>query len=203
MRLYYSKGACSLACRIIINELNIDCSYTSVNLRTKKTETEEDFLEINPKGAVPVLITNNNEVLTENTVIQQYLADTYKALQLLPEVGNLKRYRVLEWLNFISTELHKGMGILFNPILPQSIKEEYFYPIIYKKLAYVNQELTSKTYLLEDHFTLPDSYLFVILLWCRGFKLDMEEYPQLQRYFDDLKNYPAVAKSLQEEHITI
>src|SRR5437870_2266196 len=113
MKLYYSKGACSLAVRILINELNISCKYEAVNLKTKETETGKNFYEINPKGAVPTLILENNNVLTENAVIHQYLADQQKAHHLLPNLNDFKRYQVLEWLNFIATELHKGFSPLF------------------------------------------------------------------------------------------
>src|SRR5690349_19217638 len=122
MKLYYSKGACSLAVRIIINEIGLQSEYEAVDLKTKKTATGQDFLKINPKGSVPVIQTDEKQILTENAVIQQYLADTNKATQLLPALGNFERYRVLEWLNFISTELHKGFSPLFNPNVPNELK---------------------------------------------------------------------------------
>src|SRR5688572_12009519 len=113
MKLYYSKGACSLAVRIILHEIGAACEFEAVDLATKKTETGMDFLKINPKGAVPTLILDDKAILTENAVIQQYLAEKYHATQLLPPLGDMKRYRVLEWLNFISTDLHKSCGPLF------------------------------------------------------------------------------------------
>lgn len=122
MKLYYTQAACSLAVRITINEIGLKCDYESVDLKAKKTEKGEDFLKINPKGAVPVLKTNDGEILTENAVILQYLADTNSATKLLPGTGDFKRYRILEWLNYITTELHKTIGALFNPELPQKLK---------------------------------------------------------------------------------
>ena len=117
MRLYYSKGACSLAVRIIINEIGTKCEYEAVDLKSKKTETGQDFLTINPKGAVPTLLTENNEILTEALVIQVYLADQFKNHQLLAPLGDFKRYRTMEWLNYVATELHKGVGILSHSIV--------------------------------------------------------------------------------------
>src|SRR3990167_6389729 len=128
MKLYYTKGACSLVVRIIINELNINTEFESVNLSTKKTTTGRNFLEINPKGAVPTLEINPKEILTENAVILQYLADNAKATQLLPAIGDFNRYRVLEWLNYVATDLHKGIGILFNPAVTSELRDQLFMP---------------------------------------------------------------------------
>src|ERR1700722_11200544 len=136
MKLYYTKGACSLVSRIIINELKQRCNYISVDLHTEKTEDEKDFLKINPKGAVPTLITDNNEVLTENAVIIQYLADQNNATTLLPKIPDFQRYRVLEWVNFAATDLHKNLGILFNPSITSEMKDTIFFPLILKKLKY-------------------------------------------------------------------
>jgi glutathione S-transferase len=165
MKLYYAKGACSLAVRIVINEIELSCQYESVDLKTKQTETSADFLKINPKGSVPVLVTNEQEVLTENLVIQQYLADTYHAYQLLPKLNDFNRYRTLEWLNYVATELHKGFSPLFNPEMPQEVKDKIVIPVLDKKFAYLNHHLQEHAYLMGKEFTLPDSYLFVVLRW--------------------------------------
>src|ERR1700733_14368076 len=113
MKLYYSKGACSFVSRIIINELGQTCEYISVDLKTHKIGSGLDYYQINPKGGVPVLEMNSGEILTENAVILQYLAESANNTVLLPKSGDLNRYRVLEWLNFVATDLHKGIGILF------------------------------------------------------------------------------------------
>jgi glutathione S-transferase len=198
MKLYYSKGACSLAVRIILNELAIPCDYEAVDLKTKKTETGLDYFTINFKGAVPVLVLDNQEVLTENSIIQQYLADQYKATQLLPPVGDFKRYRVLEWLNFVSSDLHKGFGPLFNANVSEAMKEEIFKPILKNKFNFVEKRLANNKFLLGDHFTLPDGYLFVVLRWAQHFKI-LSTFPHLSRYFSDLQKRPSVQKSLKEE----
>lgn len=199
MKLYYSKGACSLVVRIILNELNIPCEYESVDLKTKKTESGADFLKINSKGAVPVLAVDSHEIITENTVILQYLADQTKAIHLLPEVGNFQRYRVLEWLNYITTELHKSFGPLFNPSVPQEMKEQFFIPLLQSKFNYVNIRLENHSFLLEDHFTLPDAYLFVMLLWATHFKFDLNQWGNIARFFQALNQRPSIQKSLAQE----
>lgn len=199
MKLYYSKGACSLAIRIVIHYLGINCEYEAVDLKWKKTEHGQDFLTINQKGSVPVLVLDNSEVLTENLVIQVYLAEHYKNTQLLPEVGNMKRYRVLEWLNFISTDLHKGCGPLFLPNLSEDIKESVFRPALKKKLQYVNELLNGKPFLLGNNFTLPDSYLFVILTWMPHLGIDYQDCENLVRYFQELQQFPAIKEAVKEE----
>src|SRR4051812_37927801 len=113
MKLYFSKGACSLAVRIAINEIGLACDYEAVTLKTHETESGKNYYDINPKGAVPALLLNDGQVLTENNVIQQYVADNFdKDAALLPKSG-LERYRVLEWLNYICVDLHKGCSPLF------------------------------------------------------------------------------------------
>lgn len=198
MKLFYSKGACSLAVRILLNELNVECQFERVDLKTKKTETSRDFLEINPKGSVPVLELEEGQFLTENSAIQQYLADRYYAFELLPEVNDFKRYRVLEWLNFMSTEIHKGFGPLFSTQVPDQDKEEIFKPALKKKFEFIENHLKNSPYLL-DQFTLPDAYLFVMLRWLPHFKMDMSIWPKLTNYFEGLKKRPSIQKALHDE----
>lgn len=202
MKLYYTKGACSLVDRIAVNELNLSIGYESVDLKNKITETGSNFLEINPKGAVPTLVADNNEILTENAVILQYLADSQKASRLLPPVGDFQRYRVLEWLNYIATEVHKGFAPLFNPEVPKEIKNTIFIPILKKKFTFINKNLQHHKYLVSDEFTLPDMYLFVMLTWAKSFKLDLSDLAKLTAYFDELKTRESIAKSLKEEGLS-
>lgn len=199
MKLYYSKGACSLVVRIIINEIGLPCDYESVDLKTKKTETGKDFFNINAKGSVPVLQLDNGKILTENAVILQYIADTARASSLLPNIGEWDRYCVLEWLNYITTELHKGFGSLFNNAIAQDVKEQIFIPLIKAKLTFVNNHLEHHAYLVGNHFTLPDAYLFVILRWAIYFKLNLNDWPNLASYSTELSKRPAIQQSLKEE----
>lgn len=201
MKLYFTPGACSLVIRIILNEIGCDVQYESVDLRAKKTESGNDFLSINPKGSVPALTLNDGQILTENAVILQYLADTYPAAQLLPSVGNFQRYRVLEWLNFITTELHKGIGILFNPAITPNLRSDIFEPLILRKLTYIDQALSASTYVSGDSFTLPDAYLFVMLRWIDHLQIDRSGYKHLARYQANLQQRPAIQNALAQEKL--
>lgn len=200
MKLYYTKGACSLAVRIVLNEIGVKFESEAVNLKTKQTETDKNFLEINPKGAVPTLQLDNHDIITENAVIQQYLADTFKTVNILPAEGDLKRYRVLEWLNFIGTDLHKTCAVFFNSEMPEAARKIY-HTLLEKRLAYTNQQLVNKTFLVGEHFTIADSYLFVVLSWMSHLNVDLAHFPELTKYFNALKQRPSVQKSLKEEGI--
>ncbi len=203
MKLYFSKGACSLAVRILVHELNLACEFEAVNLKTKKTETGKDYLAINPKGSVPALILNSHELLTENSVIHQFLAESSYATNLLPPVSDMRRYRILEWLNFITTDLHKNCSPIFNEQVPATTKDEVYRPLLKRKLSFVENSLGSASFLMHDQFTLPDGYLFVILLWLRTLKIELAEFPNLSRYFKNLQKRPAIQKALTEEAINL
>lgn len=200
MKLYYSRGACSLAPHIIIREINASCELVAVDLATHALKEDgSDFYKINPKGAVPTLELDNGDILTENAVIQQYLADTFKATHLLPAFGNMQRYHILEWLNYVSTEIHKGFSPLFNIKLPTEVKDNIFMPILLKKFAFVNEHLAKQTYLTGEEFTLPDAYMVVMLNWTKSFKMNLGQWPNLARLYQEARKRPAVAKAFEEE----
>lgn len=199
MKLYYTSSVCSLAVRIVVHELGIPCEYESVNLKSKQTEAGIDYLKINPKGSVPALQLNDKQMLTESAVILQYLADEYNAIELLPPVGNMKRYRVLEWLNFVGTDLHRYCAPLFWSKFSDDIKANIFQPILRNKLSIVEQRLRNNQFLMGDRFTLGDSYLFVILIWLAKLKFSMTDWPNLSRYFYNMKQRESVQRSLEEE----
>jgi glutathione S-transferase len=182
-----------------MNELGLKGEFESVDLRTKQTESDHDFLQINPKGSVPALKLDNGAVLTENAVILQYLADTNKATSLLPAVGDFERYRVLEWVNYITTEVHKSFGGLFNPTVSEEVKNTLFIPLIKSKFNYINQTLQQKKYLTGDHFTLPDAYLFVLMRWAEFCNIDLSGHANLMTYQQELNKRPSIQKSLQQE----
>ncbi|MDI1351174.1 MAG: glutathione transferase GstA [bacterium] len=202
MKLYYSKGACSLVVRIILNELNFKSEFESVDLKTKKTEKGGDFLEINPKGAVPTIELENGKILTENAVILQYLADMSESQKVLPPMGDFERYKVLEWVNYITTEIHKSFANLFNQAISDEIKRTLFIPIIKSKFAYINNALEHKKYLAGDHFTLPDAYLYVMTRWAINFKIDFSVWSNLAHYINELENRGSIQKSLTEEGLS-
>lgn len=200
MKLYFSKGACSLVVRIIINEIGIKCDYESVDLRTKKTEQGDDFFKINPKGSVPTIQLDNGDILTENAVILQYLADMNNASNLLPKITDFKRYRVLEMLNYVATEFHKTIATLFNPSLTDDTKEK-FRTMIKSKCQFIDKHLSNHHYLVGESFTLPDAYFFVMLTWLAHFKFDLAEWTNINRYFAELNKRKSVHQSLVEEQL--
>lgn len=202
MKLYYSKGACSLAVRIVLQEIGVPYEQESVNLKTKVTESGQDYFKINPKGAVPAIELANKEVLTENVAIEQYLADEYKATPLLPMVGNFKRYRVLEWLSYVSSDIHKGFAPLFNPTVPQEQKDEIFIPALKKKFAWIDEHLRKNKFLMGDEFTLPDCYLFAVSRWLPAMHIEYTDFPNLSRFMQDMRKRKAVADALAEEGLS-
>ncbi len=203
MKLFYSKGSCSLAVRIVLHETGAVFSDEAVDLKKKLTASGENYLEINPKGSVPALLTYRDGLLTENAVIQQYLADEAQADHLFPPLGDFKRYRVLEWLNYISTDLHKSFSPLFNPSIPDELKKTIFTPLIEAKFNFINEKLSYHHFLIGEHFTLPDAYLFVVTRWAKGLGFDMQKWPHVLRHFADVQNRPAVQKALQDEGLSV
>ena len=180
MKLYYSPGACSQAPHIILHELGLSHRSERVDLRAKQTESGRSYAEINPKGAVPALELDSGEVLTENAVILQYLGDRSGLGEILPPIGNFTRYRVLEWLNFITTELHKSFGPIFSPDASEETKD-FFKTLIGKKLDYVEQKLGDGPFLMGETLTLPDAYLFVITGWTEKV-IGLDRWPNLTAF---------------------
>ncbi len=198
MKLYYSKGACSLAIRIAIHELGLSCEFESVDLKAKKTEKGDDFFEINTKGSVPALKVNTDTLLTEGAVILQYLADTHVEPRLLPKVGELERYRVLEWLNFTATDLHKGCTPFFNPKMPEDIKENIFKPNLKKSLTTLEKHFAHNTYLAKA-FSIADCYTFVVLSWMSHIGINLSDFSSVEQYFQRLSERKAFQHALKEE----
>lgn len=199
MKLYYTPGACSLTVHIVMNEIDLPAEYIAVDLKTKKLANGEDFNVINPKSEIPVLQLDNGDILTENAVILQYLADQYKRIDLLPEVGDIQRYHVLEWVNFITTDIHKGFAPLFNPAVSHEMRESIFIPYLQKKFALLDARLADRKFIMGDHFTLPDAYAFVMLTWLHVMKIPVTSWQNLSRFYETMKARPAVQKSLHEE----
>lgn len=199
MKLYYKTGACSLTVRIILNELGLPFEAEEVDFKTKKTQQGDDYLKINPKGSVPALKMNDHEILTENIAIIQYLAEANHNTNLLPPTDHPNRPRVLEWLSFLCSDLHKSCSPIFNPALPDELKATIFRPILKNKLAYIEQHLSKNEYLVGHTFTLPDAYLFVILRWMPSLQINLQDYPKVSKFFEKLQQHPSIAKSLAQE----
>lgn len=181
MKLYYTAGACSQAPHIILHEAGLPHDSAKVDLQAKKVEDGSDYLRVNPKGAVPALELDDGQILTENAVILQYIADRAGAFELLPQPGNFRRYRVLEWVNYVATELHKSFGPLFNPASGEESKR-LARDLIGKGLDFVEQQIADQPYLLGDQFTLPDAYLFVILGWTENMQIGLNNWPKLAAF---------------------
>lgn len=198
MKLYYSKSACSLAVRIVLNELGLTFQEEEVDLKTKKTKSEEDYLTINAKGSVPALRLDNGDLITENQVILQYLADSTPGQKILAPVGDINRYHTLEWLNYIATELHKTVGMFFYPRLDDGTKHLYM-SMIKTRLTFINERLAKGPYLMGADFTLSDAYLFVVGRWAQYFRMDLSAYKYLEQFMSVVAARPAVITSLQQE----
>jgi len=198
MKLYYKPGACSLSPHIILREADLDFSIEKVDLATKKTETGDDFLTVNPKCQIPTLLLNDGSILTEGVAIVQYIADQKPDRQLMPEPGTPARYHALEWLNYIATELHKGFSPLFNPKTPEEFKA-LTREALSKKFTYVNESLKGNHFLLGARFCVADAYLFTVMGWAKALKFDLSALTDLNAYLDRVAARPAVDAALTAE----
>ena len=198
MKLYYSPGACSQAAHIVLHETGFSHDSVRVDLRAKTVEDGSDYLRINAKGAVPALELENGEVLTENAVILQYLGDRSGSSDLFPPLGDFRRYRVLEWLNYVATELHKGFGPLWNPAAASEWKQATREQLA-KKFDYVEQQLGERPFLTGNQFTIADAYLFVMLGWTKVHKIDLGRWPSLTAFQQRAAQRPSVRQVLEFE----
>lgn len=198
MKLFYKPGACSLASHISLRESGLDFTLVGVDLQKKVTETGEDFLQTNPKGQVPTLQLDDNTVLTEGVAIMQYIADKVADRQLLAPVSSISRYKTLEWLNFIATELHKGFTPLFRPDTPEEYKPTVR-ALLDKKLAYIDSELEKCEWIGGSRFTIADAYLFTVLRWAFAVKLEMSGCKHIAAYMARVAARPAVAAAMAAE----
>lgn len=198
MKLFYAPGACSLAPHIIIREVGLGAELVKVDLRAKTLEDGSDYLAINDKGAVPALGLDSGEVLTENATVLQYLADLSGNETLLPPSG-IRRYRVLEWVTYVTTELHKGYAPLWNPASADELKDGTR-AMLAKKFAFVEARLGQNHYLTGSDFTLADAYFYVMLRWAEMHRVDTS--PALAAYRDRVAARPGVAKALEEEGLS-
>lgn len=198
MKLYYSPGACSLSPHIVSNEAELPLELVKVDLQGKHTETGEDFRQINPNGYVPVLILDNGNKLIEGPAIVQYLADLVPDKKLAPPAGSFERYQLQQWLNFISTEIHKSFSSLFKPATPEAAKQLAI-DTLAARLETVSEHLSIQAFLLGEHFSVADAYLFVTLRWSPYLNFDLSRWPRLIRYADKISARPAVQKAMQEE----
>jgi glutathione S-transferase len=200
MKLYYSPGACSQAPHIVLREAGLDFDLAKVDLPTKRLEDGGDYRAVNPKGAVPALELDDGSVLTENAVVLQFVADRAPDAGLIPPFGSMERYRLLEWLNYVSTELHKGFGPMFNPASSDEVREATREALA-RKFDYVEGRFGDGPYLTGEAFTIADAYLFVVLRWTRITRIDLARWPTLAAFVARIAERPAVQAALHAEGI--
>jgi glutathione S-transferase len=200
MKLYYSPGACSLSPHIALLEAGLPYDLVKVDLRAKKLENGDDYLKINPKGQVPALALDSGELVTEGPVIVQMIADK-AGKNLAPARDSAERYKLLEWLNYITGELHKNFGPMFSPVLADEAKA-FFKERVMGKFKYVDSQLAGRDYLMGQHFTVADGYLFTMLTWADRMKFDLSAFPNLLAYKARVAARPRVQEALTKEGLT-
>ena len=200
MKLYYSPGACSLAPHIALREIDRAFELERVDLKTHRTASGADYYQINPKGYVPALelAGPGSEILTEAAVVLQYIADLAPASQLAPPNGTFARYRMQEWLNFISSELHKQYGPLFSVDTPAPTAARQRGKVA-ERFEYIEGILVDRGLLTGETFTIADAYLFVMLRWCERFDIDRQVWPNLDGYYLRVLDRPSVQAALAAE----
>ena len=198
MKLYYAPGACSLAPHIVLRELGKKFDLEKVDMGTKKTDGGKDFNKINAKSYVPTLEIKKGEVLTEVATIVQYLADKSKSTKFLPKAGTMARYRAMETLTFISSELHKGIGGLFNKAMPEEGRKIIIERVA-KRLDYVDGVLAKNKFMTGKTFSVADAYAFTVMNWGQWVGLDIKPWKNIAKYMDMVAKRPAVQAALKAE----
>src|SRR5665213_3030899 len=198
MKLYFAPGACSLSPHIVLRETGMKFDLEQVNNQEKKTKSGVDYWSVNGKGQVPVLEFDNGERLTEGPVIVQWISDQNPSAGLMPKAGTPEHYKVLEWLNFTTSELHKVYGPLFRPTTPDAYKDISKENLL-KRIAWVDGQLAGKKYLMGDTFTVADAYLFTILRWSERVKLDISKFANVAAFMERVQSRPKVQEAMKAE----
>jgi glutathione S-transferase len=198
MKLYYLTGACSLASYISLIEADQKFEAFSVDRATKKAADGKDYLTINPKGYVPALVLDNGEVLTENVAVLSFIASLDPTRKLAPEPGTWAFYRLLEWLGFVNSEVHKAIGALFRPNLSEEAKAAAR-ELAVKRYEHIDKLLGDKPYLTGANFTVADAYLYVTLSWREKVNVDISHLPTLTAYYERCRARPSVQRARKEE----
>jgi glutathione S-transferase len=198
MKLYYSPGACSLSPHIVLHESGLAFEPVLASTKTHKLQDGTDYYTINPKGYVPLLELDNGERLSEGPAIVQYIADQVPDKKLAPPAGTMARYRLMEWLNFISTEVHKAFSPLFNPAMPEDAKKLSRDRLI-TRYQYIDQQLAGKSFLMGDNFSVADAYLFVVTSWAKHVGVDVTGFGNVTAFMDRMGKRPAVQAALKAE----
>lgn len=197
MKLYYYPGACSMAVHIVLREAGFKFELDRVDLAAKKTESGEDYLAVNPKGYVPALRLDDGTVLTEAGVIIQYLADRKPRRGLAPKPRTPERYKLMEWINFTASEIHKGLGAFFNPKMTPEWREAQL-EYVGRRFGYLEKVLGGNHYLMGE-FSIADAYLFTVLNWTNFHRIDTSGWPNIQAFMRRIAERPSVKKAMKAE----
>ena len=198
MKLYVIPGACSLAANISLREASVSFDVVCVDASTGSAADGVRFTDVNPKGYVPALCLEDGQVLTETVAILMYIADRHPAARLEPQGPPMQRYRLLEWLCFINSEIHKAFSPLFISSAPHQIKK-YAHDHLAKRFDWLDKAVGSADFLMPQHFTVADAYLFTVLSWTAEVEIDLSRWPSLKRYHAQSGSRPAVAAALRSE----
>ena len=198
MKLYYSPGACSLSPHIVLQEAGLPFQTIKADTKTKVLPDGTDYKTINPLGYVPLLELDDGTRLTEGPAIVQYIADKAPNSKLAPAHGTHERYQLQEWLNMLTSELHKSFSPLFNPAMPDEAKN-IFRDKLGKAFGHIDSKLAGQDYLMGKQFTVADGYLFTMLRWAVGLKFDLGQHPNLKAYFDRVGERPKVKEAMVAE----
>lgn len=198
MKLYYSPGACSLSPHIVLHEAGLTFDAVLAPTKTHQLPDGSDYYAINPLGYVPLLELDDGTRLREGPAIVQYLADLVPARQLAPANGTLARYQLQEWLTFTGMELHRNFSPLFNAAIPADVKT-FFRDRLLGRLKWVDGELAGKTWLVGEHFTVADAYLFAVTGWGKNLQIDLEPFTHLVAWRERVAARPAVQAALRAE----
>jgi glutathione S-transferase len=198
MKLYFSTGTCALAPHILLRETALPFSLVRVDIRAHKTEHGDDYYQINPKGSVPVLELDGGERLTEGPIICQFIADKAKNVELMPAAGTMERYHVMEWQNYITSEIHKSYSPLFNPAFDAAGKT-FFRGMLRKKYEWLDTQLLMKTYLTGASFTAADAYLFAVTRWAKSTEIDLAGLDAIAGFMTRVSQRPSVRAAIAAE----
>lgn len=198
MKLYYSPGTCSLSPHIALRAAGLPFDMVKVDLATRKTADGGDYTAVNPKGYVPTLQLDDGSMLTEGAAIVQYIADRAPASNLAPAANTMERYRLVEWINFLASEIHKGFSPLFNSKLSEETKT-IAREALARRFDYLSTQLRDKPYLMGDTFTVADGYLFTVLGWSRMTNVDLSKWPVLTAYVERIAKLSAVREAMKAE----
>jgi len=198
MKLYFSPGACSLSPHIALREAELPFELEQVDVRAKKTKSGGDFLKVNPKGQVPTFVLDDGDILTEGPAIVQYIADQRPEAGLAAAAGTRQRYHLIEWLNFLSSEIHKSFSPLFKPNTPEDYK-----PVAKANLAdrfgYLDRHFAERSYVLGDRFTVADGYAFTLLTWAPRVGIDLAPWRNVRAFQERIAERPKVREALKVE----